>query len=158
MIHRLTLLRTRKLRPTAATILGPQGPGKIARCQIYYNTNPSGAKRRRGWLFKTPNTAEATSRSGRTITRAAVDPPLTPPPNTEAREPLRKLPGPQGPGKIARCQILVQRQALDGECRGLIRLTHKSKVEGSGGQKPMLTNDNLYGGGSTAIPVSKHGS
>ena len=26
--------RTRKLRPTAATILGPQGPGKIARCQI----------------------------------------------------------------------------------------------------------------------------
>ena len=26
--------RTRKLRPTAATILGPQGPGKIARRQI----------------------------------------------------------------------------------------------------------------------------
>ncbi len=30
--------RTRKLRPTAATILGPQGPGKIARRQIQYKT------------------------------------------------------------------------------------------------------------------------
>jgi hypothetical protein len=37
--------RTRKLRPTAATILGPQGPGKIARRQIQYKTQrPSGTK------------------------------------------------------------------------------------------------------------------
>jgi hypothetical protein len=33
--------RTRKLRPTAATILGPQGPGKIARRQIQYKTKAS---------------------------------------------------------------------------------------------------------------------
>ena len=48
----LTLLRTRKLRPTAATILGPQGPGKIARRQIQYKTKASAIKLGRLCSFK----------------------------------------------------------------------------------------------------------
>ena len=51
LVHRLTLLRTRKLRPTAATILGPQGPGKIARRQIQYKHKGLRDQTRRSLVF-----------------------------------------------------------------------------------------------------------
>ena len=60
-----------------------------------------------------------------------VDAPPSPSPNTEGQDPRQKQLGPQGLGKITRCQILVQNQPLDLEYRGLSCLTGRSKTEGS---------------------------